>query len=96
MERSIVQELKPIINQNKLAYLQEKWLEYQEAENCNNIAWDVVYKDIYLHACLKGQHDIVVWLDELYKEFNPITQIALRQMFPYARHLLQKHKISMK
>lgn len=93
MERSIVRELKLYIDQNKLDCLQEKWIEYQETENYEQIAWDVVFKDIYLHACLKGQHDIVVWLDDLYKEFNPMTQIALRQMFPYARHLLKKHKI---
>lgn len=90
MEQTIVRDLKSHINMNDLEYIQTVWQEYKEYENYNDVAWDVVFKDIYLHACLKGKKDIVEWLDELYKEFNPIIQIALRQMFPYARTLMRK------
>jgi hypothetical protein len=90
MEQSIVRYLKTQIDRNDLEYIQTVWQEYKEYENYDDIAWDVVFKDVYIHACLKGKKEIVEWLDELYKEFDPIIQIALRQMFPYARMLMRK------
>jgi hypothetical protein len=43
---------------------------------------------MYIHASLKKQVAILKWMDELYKEFDPIQQIAMRQMFSYSRYLL--------
>lgn len=55
-----------------------------------DLPWDVIYKDVYLHACLKKKPLIVNWLLEVYESLDPITKIALKQLFPYGRYLLNK------
>ncbi len=89
MEDDIINELKPFINASKLYALQEKWAEYQETDFGRDIAWDYVFQKIYLHACLKKQTKIVEWLMEMYTLFNPVTQIAIRQVFHYGEFLLR-------
>lgn len=55
-----------------------------------DLPWDVIYKDVYLHACLKKKPLIVNWLLEVYESLDPITKITLKQLFPYGRYLLNK------
>jgi hypothetical protein len=91
IEEQLINEIKPYINKGDLEGLKEQWNEYRfETEFDREIAWDFVFQKIYIHAALKKQGSICDWLDTVFTEFNPIQQIALRQMFPYARHLLNK------
>jgi hypothetical protein len=91
IEEQLVVEIKPYINKGNLDGLKEQWLEYRtETDFGREIAWDFVFQKIYLHAALKKQKAICEWLDTVFTEFDPIQQIALRQMFSYARHLLNK------
>jgi hypothetical protein len=91
IEEQLIAEIKPFINKGNLDGLKEQWDEYRlETEFDREIAWDFVFQKIYLHAALKKQKQICEWLDSVFTEFDPIQQIALRQMFAYARHLLNK------
>lgn len=91
IEEQLVAEIKPYINKGNLEGLKEQWTEYRtETEFDREIAWDFVFQKVYLHAALKKQKPICEWLDTVFTEFDPIQQIALRQMFAYARHLLNK------
>jgi hypothetical protein len=91
IEEQLVVEIKPYINKGNLDGLKEQWLEYRtETDFGREIAWDFVFQKIYLHAALKKQKAICDWLDTVFTEFDPIQQIALRQMFPYSRYLLNK------
>jgi hypothetical protein len=90
IEDEILFELKPVIAEGNLAELQRLWEEYQETDFGRDIAWDYVFQKAYLHAALKKKKDICDWLDTLFVTFNEMTQIALRQLFPYARYLLSK------
>jgi hypothetical protein len=91
IEEQLVSEIKPYINMGNLDGLKEQWIEYRvETEFDREIAWDFVFQKVYLHAALKKQKHICDWLDTVFTEFDPIQQIALRQMFSYARHLLNK------
>jgi hypothetical protein len=50
-----------------------------------------LFHRVYLHACLKKKMEIAKWLQEEYfPTMDPIQQIALRQIFSYGRHLLNK------
>ena len=90
IEEQLVAEIKPYINKGNLSGLKEKWIEYTcDTDFGREIAWDFVFQKIYLHAALKKQSLICQWLDEVFKELDPIQQIALKQMFAYARHLLK-------
>lgn len=84
--RELVRELKTLVERNNLEGLVEYLEVYQESE----IPWDTLFKDVYLHACLKKQRRIVDWLVKLYEEMPPIQKIALRQTFAYGRYLLSK------
>jgi len=91
IEEQLISEIKPLIARNNLEGLKELWSEYwSETEFDRVVAWDYIFQKIYLHAALKKQTSICQWLDTIFTEFDPIQQIALRQMFPYARHLLNK------
>ena len=84
----IIADMKDLVEKGNLEALKELYEEI--AEEYEQIPWDFIYKAVYLHACLKKQHKIVEWLLELYKSFDEITAIALRQLFPYGRYLLSK------
>jgi hypothetical protein len=91
IEEQLIAEIKPFINKGNLEGLKEQWVEYRlETDFGREIAWDFVFQKIYLHAALKKQKAICDWLDTVFTEFDPIQQIALRQMFAYAKHLLNK------
>ena len=90
IEAHIIHDCKHFINNNDLDTIKSVWEEYSNTEDADTIAWDSIYKDVYIHACLKKKRDIIAWLDTMYAGFNPIQKIALRQMFPYAKYLLRK------
>ena len=91
IEEQLIAEIKPYINNGNLEGLKEQWIEYRlETEFDRQVSWDFVFQKIYLHAALKKQKHICDWLDNVFTEFDPIQQIALRQMFSYAQHLLNK------
>jgi hypothetical protein len=90
IEDDIIRQLKPFIESGKLDGIKELWTEYSEHTDFGReIAWDYVFQKIYIHAALKKQRAICRWLDSMFNQFNPVTQIAMRHMFSYARHLLR-------
>jgi hypothetical protein len=91
IEEQVISEFKQFINRGYLEGFKEKWNEYySETDFGKEIAWDFIFQKIYLHAALKKQKDICEWLDTVFTKLDPIQQIALRQMFAYARYLLNK------
>ena len=78
--------MKDLVTLDNLEGLKDYVYENQSLD----LPWDVVYKDVYLHACLKKKPMIVNWLLEVYETMDPITKIALKQLFPYGRYLLNK------
>ncbi len=89
IEEDIIKDIKPLINEGNLDELQRVWNEYfLETDFGRELAWDFIFQKVYLHAALKKQKEICEWLDILFTRFDPIQQIAMRQMFSYARHLM--------
>ncbi len=83
---SFLKDCKQFIERDNLEGLQEYYTDYGH----ENFPWEYIYQKLYLHACLKKKPRIVAWLDGLYPKFDPIQQIALRQMFSYGRYLMAK------
>ena len=84
--KEIIREMKDLVVLDNLEGLKDYVYENQSLD----LPWDVVYKDVYLHACLKKKPLIVNWLLEVYESMDPISKIALKQLFPYGRYLLNK------
>jgi len=87
IEEQLVAEIKPYINKG---WAKGTMVRILFRNRFFEIAWDYVFQKVYLHAALKKQKIICEWFDTVFTEFEPIQQIALRQMFSYARHLLNK------
>ena len=88
----IIRTCKTYIETNNLSSLQSYYAElmdYTYPDQQPDIP--CIFHRVYLHACLKGNREIANWLEtSLYPTMDKIQQIALRQIFPYGRHLLSK------
>ena len=87
---TIIGIFKTYINDNNLDALKDYLLELKETEYEPPISWDYLFQKVYIHACLKKKRAIVDFLMEQYAGLTPIEQIAVRQVFSYGRHLLEK------
>jgi hypothetical protein len=88
---SIISDVKRLIDHGDLECLKEYYAELiQQEEETEPLDFPYLFRHIYVHACLKKKTDMVAWLKELYETMDPITKIALRQIFPYGEHLLRR------
>ena len=85
---SIIQFLKDLVDKNDLDALKTYYSTLFDYNT--NIPWDVVFQRVYLHACLRKRSTIADFLVQVYETMDPIDKIALRQVFPYGRYLLNK------
>ena len=91
LEDHIVRTIKPFVEKGDLDSLQGIWTEYRDnTEFPREVAWDYVFQKVYLHAALKKQAAVCAWMDEIFKGFDPIVQIGMRQMFAYSRVLFNR------
>ena len=81
--------IKDMIARGNLEGVKECYSDIKECDE-GDVDWPLLFKECYLHSCLKGQPHISAWFQEVFKEFDPIAQIALRQTFAYGRHLQKK------
>ena len=88
MNEELIKECKTYIEQGDLTGLQTYYGGLQDVDFGYNPNWQYIYQKVYLHACLKKQRAIADWLVSLFEHFDVVTQIALRQLFPYGRYLL--------
>lgn len=91
--QEIVYHAKKQIEAGDLEGVQQMYLEILNTEFETGHEPDPAYmfRNLYIHACLKGQGIIAEWLTRaLYHNMDPIQQIALRQIFPYGRLLLAR------
>ncbi len=87
---SILAEAKEFINAGKTEEFQEYVKNLLDSEFETQPDWPNLFQKVYLHACLKKQKEIAEWIVGLFSMFDPITQIAYRQVFFYGRYLLAK------
>jgi len=90
MNNIFISTCKTYINAGNLSEQQKYYDEFQHNDLGYNPNWEYIYHRLYLHACLKKQKAIVDWLKSLFTSLDPVSQIGLRQIFPYGRHLLSR------
>ena len=88
MNKEFISKCKEFINDGNLEGLQEYYREFQIMDHDYNPNWQYIYRQVYINSCLKKKYDIADWLTEIFSSFDPVSQIALRQIFPYGRYLL--------
>jgi len=92
MDLEIIKEAKLHVEDGNLPSLQEQICTLLNTSDLpREPDWPLIFHKVYLHSCLKGQHEIVNWLtNSIYPIMDPIQKIALRQIFSYGRQLLIK------
>lgn len=92
MDLAIIAEAKQHVEDGNLPSLQEQMCGLIDNPDLpTEPDWPFIFHKVYLHACLKGQHEIAKWLtNSVFPLMDPIQQIALRQIFSYGRQLLSK------
>jgi hypothetical protein len=90
MDQALINECKTYIEIGDLSGLQNYYNELLGSNFEISPNWQYIYHRIYLHACLKKKQVIADWLTSIFSTFDPVTQIALRQIFPYGRYLLAR------
>jgi hypothetical protein len=94
MTDTIICISKDYINADDLVGLQEYFADLQESEFSSEPSWDYIFQKVYLHACLKKRITTAEWLIEtVFPKLGAIQQIALRQIFSYGKHLLNRTNI---
>jgi len=88
MDAEIINTCKRYITENNVCALQVYYSELQNTEFPKQPDWPLIFHRVYLHACLKGLLPVVEWLEKEFTNMDPIQKIALRQIFPYGKHLL--------
>ena len=53
-----------------------------------NVNIPSIFKEVFYHACLRGETEIITYLIRFYFELDDITQVVLRQMFPYGKYIM--------
>jgi hypothetical protein len=83
---AFIKHCKTLIEEDNL----EELMTVYEENQTEIWPWEYIYQKLYLHACLKKKADIAEHMKGLFPKFDPIQQIALRQMFSYGKYLLAK------
>jgi hypothetical protein len=91
MDQKIISDCKFYVEGNDLDSLQKCLHTLLSEPHAAQPDWPYIFHRVYLHACLKGNSEIACWLEHtVYPMLDGIQKIALRQIFPYGRHLLSK------
>ena len=88
-ERNCIKYIKLLIDSDNLAEIQLYYNELLSSDISMN--WQYIYQTCYIHACLKHKTNIVEWISSLFEDLDPISKIAMRQVFSYGRYLLNRN-----
>ena len=90
-QKEFIKSGKESIRYNSIKELNQM-LEEINKPNEYEINRTFLYKDLFLYACKHGTRDILIWFIELYYEFSVVEQVALRQLFFYAKYTAMKNR----
>jgi hypothetical protein len=88
MDKILISNCKDLINNGDLEGLKEYYSELQAMEHDYTPNWQYIYRQLYIHSCLKKKKEIADWFIEIFPTFDTVSQIALRQIFQHGRYLL--------
>ena len=88
MNRNIVNTAKKYVEENNIIMLKSMYKDISNMDCEYKLNIPSIFKDIFLHACLRGETEIITYLISFYFEFDDITQVLLRQMFPYGKYIM--------
>lgn len=89
MEREIITQARNYIKNGDLIALQTC------GKSATNRAVNIhyIFQMLFNCVCRYGTPEMLIWLVQVYYEFDVVNQIALRQLFFYGKVLTQKNNL---
>ena len=80
MDKALISSCKDFINNGDLEGLKLYYKELQNMEYDFVPNWQYIYRQLYIHSCLKKKKDIADWFIDIFPSFDVVSQIALRHI----------------
>lgn len=88
MNRNIVKTAKKYVEENNIIMLKNLYNDISNMDCEYKVNIPSIFKEVFFHACLHGETEIITHLMCFYFEFDDLTQVLLRQMFPYGKYIM--------
>lgn len=84
---------KEIIEKSDVHEFRELIGHYVETIKEKEYRFDYLFKDLFIHACLRGNLEIVKELYSYYKDFSDIDKIGLKPTFLYCKYITKDKSV---
>lgn len=83
--KHVIDEIKDAIDKDDLKKVKEMYdsIDFTDSQ----VPWDYVFQKVYLYACLKKKQIFISWFENIFHQFNPIQQSAIRHTLNYGRFI---------
>ena len=88
MNRNIIRTAKKYVEENNIIMLKNIYNDISNMDCEYNVNIPSIFKEVFYHACLRGETEIITYLMRFYFELDDITQVLLKQMFPYGKYIM--------
>ena len=89
MDRNIIRTAKKYVMENNIGMLKNLYKEVIDCDSEYKFNIPSIYKEVFLHACLHGEIEVITFLISFYFEMDDISQVLLRQIFPYGKYIMR-------
>ncbi len=96
MNKNLVTEGKNFINNNNIIGIQDHYdyMKHLNQTNDYKISADYIFSQLFTHACLKKNKEIIIFLIRIYFEiFDDVARIALKHSFVYAKYTIKNKSL---
>ena len=88
MNRNIIKTAKKYVEENNSIMLKSLYNDISNMDCEYSVNIPSIFKEVFYHACSRGETEIITYLIQFYFELDDITQVLLRQMFPYGKYIM--------
>ena len=92
LQKNIIENSKNFIDNNNLDDLKNYYIWLSDKKIDYNINIEYIFKDVYLYAVIKQNKEIIIWLINIYNNFDDIIKIALKHIITYGKYLIMTKK----
>ena len=88
MNRNIIKTAKKYVEENNSIMLKNLYTDITNMDCEYDVNIPSIFKEVFYHACVHGETEIITYMISFYFELDDITQVLLRQMFPYGKYIM--------
>lgn len=93
LQKDIIKESKYYIDIYDLGELQNLYKRIIFSDTDVNLNKPFIFKEVFLYACKKMDKAVISWMMEVYKTFDEVSKIGLRQTFFYGKYIIRSQEL---